>query len=62
MKAGDIIIAVNGNSVADATTEQVVEKIRGEVNTTVKLQVLRNYQRLEMSMTRKQITAPAVEP
>ncbi len=61
VKAGDIIIAVNGNSVADATTEQVVEKIRGEINTTVKLQVLRNYQRLEMSMTRKQITAPAVE-
>ena len=61
VKAGDIITAVNGNSVADATTEQVVEKIRGEVNTTVKLHVLRNYQRLEMSMTRKQITAPAVE-
>ena len=61
VKAGDIITAVNGNSVVDATTEQVVEKIRGEINTTVKLQVLRNYQRLEMSMTRKQITAPAVE-
>ena len=53
VKAGDIIIAVNGNSVA--------EKLRGEVNTTVKLQVLRNYQRLEMSLTRQQITAPAVE-
>lgn len=61
LKAGDIIVAVNDESVAGLTVDQVVAKIRGEVDTAVKLALLRDNQRVEASLTRKQITAPAVE-
>lgn len=62
LKAGDVIKKVNNESLGEgATTEQVVDKIRGAVGTTVKVVIERDGIEQEFSMTRKEITAPSVE-
>ncbi len=60
LKAGDKVRAINGESTKGMTTEQAVERIRGEVGTTVKLAIERDGQQLEVSVTRAEITAPSV--
>ena len=42
LKAGDIIASVNDENVLGESTENVVKKIRGEVGTTVKLNIVRD--------------------
>ena len=61
IKAGEVIVKVNDESVADWAVDKVVSKIRGEVGTSVKLTLLSENRTREVSVTRQNITAPAVE-
>lgn len=60
LQKDDIILAVNGNSTADWSLEQTAAKIRGKVGTTVKLQVQRDEEQREFSVTRAEINNPSV--
>lgn len=56
--AGDVIIGVDGRSIADMSTADVKNRIRGKEGTAVKLTVLRKAEELEITVTRKQIQTP----
>ena len=60
--AGDLITAINGESVKDLTLNQAVEKMRGPVNTAVKLTVMRGASKepREISITREIIKIRSV--
>lgn len=58
--AGDVIVAVNDESVVGQGTDEVVTKIRGEVGTTVKVTVARDSKPVDFTITRKEITSPSV--
>lgn len=59
--AGDIIAQVDGKDVTGWTVDQVVDKIRGEVDTKVELKLLRGDELKEFSITRKEVKSPTVE-
>lgn len=61
VQAGDVIVGVNGEDVTGKTVDQVVQKIRGEVGTKVKLQLLRAQKAVELTVTRQEVHSPAVE-
>lgn len=61
VKAGDVIYGVNDESAGAWTVDETVNKIRGEVGTTVKLTVGRGADVKEFTITRAKITAPSVE-
>lgn len=56
---GDVITHVNDESVKDKTLNEVVLAIRGEVDTTVKLTVLRTGTEKVFSITRQQVNNPS---
>ncbi len=58
--AGDQLYAINGEAVGKQTVEEVVQKIRGEVGSTVKLSVVRSEEVKEFTITRAKITSPSV--
>lgn len=65
LMAGDLIIAVNGESLDGLMVSQVVERIHGAVNTPVTLKVKRkdasgNFTQFDVSITRKIIEKHAV--
>ncbi len=60
LQVGDTIIAVNDESVQGVSVNDTVEKIRGDVGTTVKLTVLREGQTKEFVLTRAQVNNPSV--
>lgn len=55
IQTGDILTAVEKQSIQDLTLEQVKEMIRGKEGTHVQIQVLRNQEELTFSVTRYQI-------
>ncbi len=59
--AGDVIIAVNDESVEGKDAEAAVKLIRGEIGTTVKLTVRRGSAAKTFSITRDEITNPSVK-
>jgi carboxyl-terminal processing protease len=59
--AGDVIVAVNDESVLGKSIEEVVQKVRGEVGTSVKLTISRGGQELEFNIVRATINNPSVE-
>lgn len=61
VKAGDIILKVDGQSTKDWTLPQAVSKIRGEKGTKVKLTLSRGGKTLEMTLVRDQIVVASVE-
>lgn len=61
LQAGDVVIEVNDELVTGATVDEVVQKIRGEVGTTVKITVDRDGEPNQFSVTREEIIAPDVE-
>lgn len=61
LKAGEKIMAVNGESVAGLTLDQVVAKLRGDIGTSVKVTLLDGQSRREVSIMREAIKAPSVE-
>jgi carboxyl-terminal processing protease len=60
LKAGDAVLKINDESTEGFTTEKAVEKIRGEIGTTVKLGIERQDQQLDIVVTREAISAPSV--
>lgn len=60
LKAGDSILAVNDQAVGKQTVSDVVDKIRGEIGTTVKLTIVRDGEEKEFTLTRQEITSPSV--
>ena len=56
--AGDVLIAVEGQSIAGKTLSEVSAQIKGEAGTEVKLTVLREGQELEFSVERRKIETP----
>jgi carboxyl-terminal processing protease len=60
--SGDLITAINGEAVQGMTLNQAVDKMRGDVNTTVKLTVLRGAkkEKIEVNLTRAVIQIKSV--
>lgn len=58
--AGDVILAVNDESVEGFEVEEVVQRIRGEVGTTVKLRIERAGVAQEFTVTRAEVNNPSV--
>lgn len=52
MKRGDIITHIEGTSIAGKDADQIKESIQGEKGTPVKLQILRNGQKMNMTVNR----------
>lgn len=59
VQIGDIIVAVNGESTEKMTLDETITKIRGEVDTTVKLTVNRSGTAKDFSITRAQVNNPS---
>jgi carboxyl-terminal processing protease len=59
--AGDIIIGVNDESTSQWTATKTAEKIRGEVDTTVKIKVLRTGEEKDFTVTRATVNNPSVQ-
>ena len=58
---GDIILAVNDQSAANWSVSDTVNKIRGDIGTTVKLSLLRGTEPKVFTITREKITSPSVD-
>ncbi len=58
---GDVIVAVNGYSVFDKTTDEVAGRIRGEENTPVRLTIERSGKRRDYTLRRAVVNRPVVE-
>ena len=56
--AGDIIVGVNGQSIAGMDVDSVGNMIRGKAETTVDITVKRGNEELTMTVTRRQIATP----
>lgn len=63
IQSGDQIIAIDGESTANITVEEAVQKIRGEIGTDVELQVIREEASnpITITITRANIEIPAIE-
>lgn len=60
--AGDILLAVNGESVRGITLEEVMNKIKGPLGTEVRLKVRHlTGEEVELTMTRQEIVMPTVK-
>jgi carboxyl-terminal processing protease len=61
IRAGDIIVSVDGKKTEGQSLAQVVSRIRGTAGTTVTLLVLRGGQEIEFKIVRAQIQVDSVE-
>ena len=59
--AGDIIVKVNDQSTNDWTATETAEKIRGAVDTTVKVGVIRDGEEKEFTITRAIVNNPSIQ-
>ncbi len=59
VEPGDIIVKVNDESTENLTLNEVTGKIRGEVDTTVKITVIRAGVEKEFNITRAQVNNPS---
>lgn len=60
LQVNDIVSEVNGESTTGKSVAESVSKIRGEVGTTVKLNVIRGTETKEFTITRAQVNNPSV--
>lgn len=58
--AGDVIVAINDQSTTGWTTEKTASTIRGDVGTTVKINVLRAGEAKVFTVTRASVSDPSV--
>ncbi len=56
---GDVVTAVNGEDVTDKSLTETVNSIRGDVDTTVRLTVVRSGEEKEFNITRAQVNNPS---
>lgn len=61
IRAGDLIIAIDGKSTEGLSIEEAVSKIRGPAGTVVELSIVRDKRALEVPITRAQIQVPETE-
>jgi carboxyl-terminal processing protease len=59
--AGDIIISVNDEATTGWTATKTAEKIRGQVDTTVKIKVVRSAEEKTFTVTRATVSNPSVQ-
>jgi carboxyl-terminal processing protease len=59
--AGDIIIGVNDQPTNEWTATTTAEKIRGQVDTTVKVEVLRGGEEKSFTITRATVSNPSIQ-
>ncbi len=57
----DIIVEIDGESARGLTINEAVEKIRGPVGEDVTLTIARDFERIEVTITRADISIPSVE-
>lgn len=60
LKAGDVFVAVNGESVVGKDSSTVAQKIRGDAGTSVKVTVTRAGEQKEYTITRAQVSDASV--
>jgi carboxyl-terminal processing protease len=60
LQPGDIVLAINGESVDGATLQDEVGRVRGEVGTKVELTLQRGERTFDLSITRAKITTREV--
>jgi carboxyl-terminal processing protease len=60
MAVNDVVTEVNGESMEDKTTTEIVTYIRGDAGTTVKVIVYRDGQPKEFTLTREVVNNPSV--
>ena len=61
VKAGDIIIGVDGQSIQDFSSDQAAKLIRGPAGSTVELTIRRDGAERKISVTRAKVTIKSVE-
>lgn len=61
LKAGDIILLVDGKNLEGLTLEQAISLIRGERGTVVKLHIRRSGNEMDINVTRDLITVPEID-
>lgn len=61
IKAGDIIISANGQSLAGLTADKATSYIKGEAGTKVDLKIKRDSSFINITAERREITLPTVE-
>jgi len=61
MEAGDVIVAIEGQTAAGMTVTQARDLVRGEADTEVKLEILRDGVTQELSVVRKTVETPVAE-
>ncbi len=61
LRSGDVIVAVDGSDVSGWTVDEVTATVRGPAGTEVELEVLRDHDRLTLTITRADVVIPVVE-
>ncbi|HWH16290.1 MAG TPA: S41 family peptidase [Candidatus Paceibacterota bacterium] len=61
LRAGDLIITIDGRSTDGLSTDEAVKLIRGKKGTTVTFTILRDNEPQEISVVRDTITVPTIE-
>ncbi len=61
LKKGDIIESADGTSFTGVSLDKVSMKVKGKINTTVKLKIKRNDKKVEVTVKREEIHIPLVE-
>lgn len=58
MCAGDVIVAIEGQSAADMSTDEASTLVRGEEGTDVRITVLREGEKIDLTVTRMLVETP----
>ncbi|MQB01186.1 MAG: PDZ domain-containing protein [Actinobacteria bacterium] len=61
LHAGDVLVAVDGRDLADLTTDEAVDAIKGKAGTDVQLTVSRRERELEFDITRARLELPNLQ-
>lgn len=61
LKSGDIILKVDGVDLVGKSQTDAIAKIKGDINTTVKLTILRDGKEQDVSVTRAEVKVPVVK-
>lgn len=61
LKSKDIVVSIDGQDTTGLSVDEAVKRIRGEAGTQVKLGIVRDNQKQDLTITREVITIPSVE-
>jgi carboxyl-terminal processing protease len=60
LRAGDIILSINGIDIKGKDSDEVSNMLKGQAGTTVKLNIRRGTQTLNFELTRQEVTIPNI--